>query len=277
MDLLKADIARVRRRVWTHYRAQGRHELPWRHTNDPYKILVSEVMLQQTQVSRVVQKYHAFIRCFPTIHALSETSLSEVLTLWQGLGYNRRAKMLHEAARMITTQHNGSMPHSFTVLRTLPGVGVYTAGAVCAFAYNQHVPMVETNIRTVLMHHLLPGQTNVADEVLLQIAAVLCPRGRAREWYWALMDYGAHLKEQGIRLNYASKHYSKQSIFEGSDRQLRGAIVRVLAGGSSVNKGTLVRRVQSDIKNAAPERVRAQLARLTQEGLVTKVGGRYMT
>ncbi len=274
MDVSKAAVAHVRRIVWRHYRTHGRHDLPWRQTTDPYKILVSEVMLQQTQVARVVPKYEAFVARFPTVQALAAAPLREVLVLWSGLGYNRRARMLHEAAKWVCA-HGGAFPRTQAALQQLPGVGHYTAGAVCAFAYNQCVPLVETNIRTVCMHHLLPGRDKVPDAEILQLTKVLCPRGRAREWYWALMDYGAHLKEQGVRLNAKSKHYTKQSRFAGSDRQLRGAIVRVLTAHDIMTQKALVQAVQADTQNAAPERIRAQLERLVAEGMVMYDGRRY--
>jgi len=274
MEFSQADIVRLRRIVWRYYKVHGRHDLPWRRTENPYDILVSEVMLQQTQVGRVVPKYVAFLKHFPTINALALAPLREVLVQWQGLGYNRRAKMLHEASCAVVEQYAGKMPDAFDELCKLPGVGAYTAGAVCAFAHNRCVSMVETNIRTVLFHHLLHEHDGVADSNLLQITNLLCPRGRAREWYWALMDYGAHLKGQGVRVNYKSKHYAKQSKFEGSDRQLRGAIVRVCSTEQSITVHTLVRRLQADLTNAAPERIRAQLDRLVREGFLTRDGSR---
>jgi len=265
----KKKITSVRRRVWNHYRAHGRHDLPWRTTKNPYRILVSEIMLQQTQVSRVIPKYKEFIQQFPTVKALANATSREVLTLWQGLGYNRRALALHRAARIVHDKHNGRMPRTYEALLALPGIGPYTAGAVCAFAYNKAVPLVETNVRTVLFHHVLSNRAKVSDSEMLSMSKQLMDTKRPREWYWALMDYGAYLKAEGVRTNHRSKHYTKQSKFAGSDREVRGALVRTLTNGSHTQ-----RQLQAKVK-AAPERIRTQLARLHQEGLVQRNRGRW--
>lgn len=255
------------RAVWGYYRAHGRHTLPWRHTRSPYRILVSEVMLQQTQVARVLPKYTAFIRAFPTVQALARASLRDVLTLWQGLGYNRRAKALHDAARIICGRHKGRVPHTEAGLVALPGIGTYTARAVCAFAYNAPVVLMETNIRTVLLNAFYATRQSVPDSELMVTAERLLAVRRPREWHWALMDYGAHLKERGVRNNSASKHYTKQSRFKGSDREVRGALVRHL---------TLHRHATTHALAAAlpfPRvRITAQLNALTRDGLVQKRG-----
>lgn len=225
----------LRKTVWAHYRTQGRHDLPWRHVRDPYRILVSEVMLQQTQVARVVPYYRAFLKRFPSVRALAQAPLSDVLIAWQGLGYNRRAKALHDAARSIVAS-GGRFPRTVAELVRLPGIGPYTASAICVFAYDEPLPLVETNIRTVLFHTVLAGRVGVPDSEVLQLTVVLMDRKRPREWHWALMDYGSHLKAQGVRVNALSKHYVKQSKFEGSDRQARGAILRLLASGPALIK-----------------------------------------
>lgn len=249
--------------VWEHYRKYGRHDLPWRKTRDPYRILVSEVMLQQTQVPRVISKYREFLEKFPTLPALARSSLRDVLVVWQGLGYNRRAKMLHAAAIKVCEEYGGVLPCSEEELMRLPGVGYYTARAVCAFAFDKEGGMVETNIRTVLFHHLVPDRTDVSDNELLELSAELCPQGCAREWYAALMDYGAHLKERGVRLNARSKHYAKQSRFEDSDRQIRGAIVRLLTQTHAESERGILAHIEADA-----ERVRVQLLSLVNEGMV---------
>jgi len=215
-----------RRLVWAHYKKLGRHELPWRKTRDPYKILVSEVMLQQTQVERVEPYYREFVKKFPTARRLAEAALSEVLRAWQGLGYNRRAKMLHEAAKGIA---ESGMPRSAAELEKLPGVGPYTAAAVAAFAWDEHGLVLETNIRTAITHHFFPGETKVSDKEVGKVLRKIAPKGSAREWYYALMDYGSFLKRTGVRINARSAHYSKQSKFAGSNRQARGAILKELA------------------------------------------------
>lgn len=260
-----AAVARMRRGVWRHYRTHGRHDLPWRKTRDPYRILVSEVMLQQTQVARVIPKYEAFLQKFPTIHALAAAPLRDVLTLWQGLGYNRRAKALHDAARAIVEQHRGRMPRTETELCALPGIGRYTARAVLVFAYNEPVALLETNIRTVLFAELLHNRTHVPDSELWVRAHEALDTKRPRAWQWALMDYGAHLKARGVRLNHASKHYVKQSAFKGSDREVRGALVRYLTQKK--------RATVSVLAHALPfprTRITRQLSTLARDGLVHK-------
>ena len=214
-----------------------RDHLPWRKTKDPYKILVSEMMLQQTQVERVVPFYNRFIKKYPTARALARAKLGDVLTAWNGLGYNRRAKFLHEATKIVSdkyNKHDKQFPDTVEEIEALPGVGHYTARAVAAFAFNKPEVFIETNIRTVLIHSFqglsLAKNGQVEDKTLLPLVAETLKRSKMqpRDFYAAMMDYGAHLKKQGVRLNNKSRHYAKQSKFEGSVRQLRGAILREL-------------------------------------------------
>ncbi|OGG48846.1 hypothetical protein A2678_00500 [Candidatus Kaiserbacteria bacterium RIFCSPHIGHO2_01_FULL_53_31] len=216
--------------IWAHCRKHGRHDLPWRQTHDLYRILVSEVMLQQTQVERVIPFYKAFIKKFPTARRLAQASLSDVLKAWQGLGYNRRAKLLREATQqLVHTTLSGTRLNLIKKLEELSGVGPYTARAVAAFAFNQDVIFIETNIRTVITHHFFQKRRKVSDKEIEKILTAVLPKGKSREWYSALMDYGAYLKRSGIKLNTKSKHYAKQSAFAGSSREARGAILRVLS------------------------------------------------
>jgi A/G-specific adenine glycosylase len=224
-------------------------------------------MLQQTQVQRVIPKYAAFIKAFPTVRALAQAPLRDVLTLWQGLGYNRRAKALHDAARCIVQEYGGRVPHTEDELVALPGVGTYTARAILAFAHNVPVALIETNIRTVLFGELLHNRTNVPDSELWVLAEELIDKKRPREWQWALMDYGAHLKVRGVRLNNASKHYTKQSAFKGSDREVRGAVIRHLTAHPRASTKQVVTAVRFPAA-----RVSRQLTVLSREGLVRKRG-----
>ncbi|MCA9327572.1 A/G-specific adenine glycosylase [Candidatus Saccharibacteria bacterium] len=217
--------------IWEYYRGNGRHDLPWRlaepdGTFDPYKILVSELMLQQTQVSRVIPKFDAFIAQFPTAEALAGASLGDVLRAWQGLGYNRRAKFLWESAKQISA--SGQFPNTLESLVALPGVGVNTAGAVLAYAYNEPVVFIETNIRTVYIHHFFSEQDAVSDADIRELVEQTLDAEQPREFYWALMDYGSYLKTQ-TRNNKQSKHYTKQSAFAGSRREIRGLVLRELS------------------------------------------------
>lgn len=251
-----------------YYTKHGRGYLPWRKTKDPYKILVSELMLQQTQVERVIPKYTAFIQTFPTAKKLAGAKLSEVLKLWQGLGYNRRAKFLHEASKIIVTQ---GFPKTVAEMEKLPGVGPYTARAIFAFAHNSSEVFVETNIRTVFFHHLASRTVldgSISDKELLPIVREALERSNMtpRDFYAALMDYGSFLKRSGVKLNSKSKHYAKQSKFEGSTRQLRGAIVRALL----IKPQTLLQITKNLSRNRGEvERV---LAHLERERIITRVG-----
>ena len=267
---MRPQTANLKTLIWElrhHYFEEGRAHLPWRATRDPYKILVSEVMLQQTQVERVVPYYKKFIRTYPSARVLARVSLANVLHTWQGLGYNRRAKYLHATAKIIATKKTTELTTPF--LETLPGVGHYTARAVSAFAFNTPEIFVETNIRTVFFHHV-PSKRKRSDKQLLPLVErALKESGlEPREFYTALMDYGAHLKKKGITLNKHSSHYVKQSKFEGSARQLRGAILRELLLHQAT-LSTLVHRIPRNQQEVAHE-----LTRLAAEGLV-KLQGHY--
>ena len=224
--------------VKEYYRRHGRLSLPWRllpadrqGQRNPYRILVSEIMLQQTQVDRVILKYRSFIKKFPTVKTLADATLAEVLKEWQGLGYNRRAKMLHDTARMIVSAYSGRFPKTREMLQALPGVGQYTSGAIMAFAYNEAVPIIETNIRTAYLHHFFGVRKNVRDVDIYRYIDRTIDRKNPRTWYAALMDYGSYLKQALGNQNRRSRHYTKQTRFKGSDREVRGAIVRMLTNG----------------------------------------------
>lgn len=252
--------------VQTFYQEHGRHTLPWRKTKNPYRILVSEIMLQQTQVDRVLPKYRAFLKQFPTVQKLSEASLSEVLIAWQGLGYNRRAKMLHQCAQRVVLEHKGRFPRNFEALKALPGIGPYTAGAVCAFAYNTAVPLIETNVRTVFIHHFFHDDFEVPDTEILRLIAVTIDQTHPRQWYWALMDYGSYLKKTVGNKNTQSKHYTKQSKFQGSDRQIRGALLRLLASKQECSRVKIL-KILSQFEDI---RVDTQLEKLRHEKLIVQ-------
>src|SRR3989344_732174 len=257
----------------------ARPHLPWRNlpagkagTKDPYKILVSEIMLQQTQVERVIPFYNRFIKKYPTARALSRASLRDVLKMWHGLGYNRRAKFLHQAAKQLVKPY---FPKTAEEIEKLPGVGHYTARAIAAFAFNKPEVFIETNIRTVLLHRFYSSvlqKTAIADEELLPLVAETLKRSKMepRDFYAAMMDYGAHLKKQGVKLNSRSKHYTKQSKFEGSARQLRGAILRELLMHQAT-LSMLLHRIPRNQQDVAHE-----LTRLVAEGLI-KLHGRFFS
>ena len=218
------------RRVLLHHEKYGRHDLVWRKNITPYKILVSEVMLQQTQVARVVPKFEAWMKAYPTLEALSKASFKDILVLWQGLGYQRRAKALYAIAGV-----SKKLPRSFDELCKLPGIGTYTASAICAFAYDEFThPVLETNVRTVLIEEYHQGKISIHDGVLYDDLARLVSSKQvekvgARTWYYALMDYGAHLKVSRISHNEKSAHYAKQSVYKGSVRELRAKTLFAVA------------------------------------------------
>lgn len=185
------------RTIKSFYKKEGRHDLPWRQTTDPYKILVSEIMLQQTQVSRVLEKYKQFLKAFPTAKILAQAPQAEVVKLWSGLGYNRRARFLHQCAKEITVLKQ--FPKTVEDLEKLPGIGHYTARAVATFAFNQPHVFIETNIRTVFVYHFFPKKKAVSDTDILKLVEHTLDTKNPRQWYWALMDYGSYLKSQGIK------------------------------------------------------------------------------
>lgn len=257
--------------VWNYYRAAGRHTLPWRQTHNPYQILVSELMLQQTQVVRVVQKYEAFIKKWPTVQSLAKASLGEVLLAWQGLGYNRRAKFLYMCAKAIVHEYGGVFPTDKRTLETLPGIGPYTAGAICTFAYNQPVVLIETNVRRVFLHHFFTHEHSVSDTAIFPMIERTLPVDNSREWYAALMDYGAHLKNTIPNPNVRSKAYVKQSKFEGSDRQIRGAILKLFVDHNRLTQ----KKVNGLLPDFAVQRVADQLTKLHVEGFLVKQNQTY--
>jgi A/G-specific adenine glycosylase len=226
-------------------------------------------MLQQTQVDRVRPYYERFLERFPNVEALAAAPLGDVLALWQGLGYNRRARMLHEAAKALVQNHKGIVPKDIRELEALPGIGAYTARAVAAFAHNEDVVFVETNLRTAVMHEFFGTREKVSDAEIIEILAKALPKGESRKWYAALMDYGAHLKRSGVRINAKSKGYTKQKAFKGSAREVRGAILKALIRGKRTRAA-----IEGIMGDDRKEEVRTQLARLAGEGLLTIHGTR---
>lgn len=248
--------------VWQEGRRLFR-PMPWRENPDPYWVLVSEIMLQQTQVDRVVPKFQAFLAQFPTPHVLAAASLGEVLTAWSGLGYNRRAKFLHQAAQKICTEFKGRVPDDFEALVSLPGIGPNTAGAILAYSSNRPVVFVETNIRTVYFHHFFAGRQAVTDKEVMALVQETLDYEHPREWYWALMDYGAFLKKQGLGALDVSATYRKQSPLKGSVREVRGIIIRELTQGP-LSRHDLINQLPTD------SRATQALAALIAEGMVSE-------
>jgi A/G-specific adenine glycosylase len=272
-----------RKIVWEYYTAHGRHELPWRLNLDPYAIVVSEVMLQQTQVERGIPKFAAWLQEFPDWAALVEAPLPKVLQQWQGLGYNRRALNLQRCAETVVKEYGGELPRDEASLLDLPGIGPYTAGAIRAFAFNEPVVMIETNIRGVFLHHFWPSNNNsekrairrslgegglgIDDKELLPLIEKTLDRKNPREWYWALMDYGAYLKKTVDNPVRRSRQYVRQSRFVGSNRQVRGAIVRLLITAPLLTEQSLTAALHKE--GIAAARIVPALKELEREGFVS--------
>ncbi len=250
------------------YASCGR-DLPWRRTADPYHILVSEFMLQQTRVERVLTKYPEFLGCFPDIEALARAPRHEVLRAWQGLGYNRRALALHETARRVRDEYQGSIPLDRTILDPFPGIGSATAGAIVVFSTNRPEIFIETNIRRVFIHLFFPDAEKVQDREIEPILEKTLMKKRPREFYYAMMDYGSLLKKGAGNPNTRSASYSRQSPFEGSDRQVRGIILRHLLSGGGAREEELRGLVPVE-----PGRLERILKGLERDGFIERAGGR---
>ena len=220
-------------------------DLPWRNLDDPYAVLVSEIMLQQTQVARVGRFWERFMALFPTIDALASADTSDVLAQWQGLGYNRRALALKRTADLCAAERGGRLPSTAEELVQLPGIGPATAAGVVAFAFDRPSLYLETNVRTVFLHELFPGREGVRDRELAPLVADTCPEEGARAWYYALLDYGAHLKTQVANPSRRSAHHTRQSAFEGSRRQKRAELVRIVLAAPGIAAPELAGRLDA--------------------------------
>jgi len=265
-SLTPSQIAAFQKRILDYYRRHGR-SLPWRKTRNPYHILVSEIMLQQTQVDRVISKYNQFIGLFPDVACLARAPLQKVLTVWSGLGYNRRAIALKKCAEKLDSSHQGKVPRTHEALLQLPGIGPYTASAICVFAYNLPLVFIETNIRTVYIHFFFAGQARVSDAHILPLLEKTLYKKNPRTWYNALMDYGVLLKQQFENPARRSAHYTRQSPFKGSDREIRGMLLRALLRFAPCSETKLIRAVGKD-----PARVKALVQSLVLEGFMIKRG-----
>ena len=254
-------------------------DLPWRNIDDAYGVLVSEVMLQQTQVGRVMRYWPRWMELFPTIDALAAADTALVLEMWQGLGYNRRALALKRACETCARDNAGELPRSREALLSLPGIGPATAAGIIAFAFDEPAVYLETNVRSVFLHELFPDQEGVSDRELEPYVADTCPRVGARSWYYALLDYGAHLKKQTANPSRRSKHYARQGSFPGSRREKRSFVLKqVLAAPDGVSLAELRRELDAFEQEAGRPLVDEQLfdaivAELAAEGFFTQSGG----
>ncbi|MES2216614.1 MAG: A/G-specific adenine glycosylase [Patescibacteria group bacterium] len=274
--------AQFRKTIWSYYNENGR-SMPWRDKPTPYYVVVSEIMLQQTQVTRVVGKFELWIEKFPNWKALARASVREVLAEWSGLGYNRRALYLKRIAEVITENGKlaGTLPQTQEELISLPGIGSNTAGSILAFAFNQPTIFIETNIRSVYIHFFFPeiekregrkACKKISDDQLLSIIKKTVDQKNPREWYWALMDYGSYLKSTLPNPSRRSAHHIKQKPFKGSNREMRSQILQAIMKSPSTYE-TLVERLESNKdgpKNAGA--ILRNINDLKKEGFIVERG-----
>ncbi len=263
-------IKEFQQMVLSHYDLYGRN-LEWRNTTNPYHILVSEIMLQQTQVERVSKKFPEFICAFPDFSSLATATLANVLAVWQGLGYNRRAIALQKCAILVMNEYYGMLPADVDTLATFPGIGRATASSIAAFTFNQPVVFIETNIRRVFIHFFFHEAVNVSDADILPLVKKALFYENPRVWYWALMDLGSALKKTVPNPNRRSKHYTKQAPFEGSDRKIRGTLLKILLKNQFLEEEVIIKCVEED-----PIRVRRVLGTLESEGFIEPRGNGFV-
>jgi len=259
----QATIKKFQGFVNRYYQSYGRHDLPWRGKYEPYQVLVSELMLQQTQVDRVVPKFSSFMERFSTLESLASAPVADVVRQWQGLGYNRRGLLLQRASQVILKDFQGIVPSETSQLLALPGIGPYTAAAVQAFAFNLPAVVIETNIRTVYISHFFHESYNIEDSELVPMIQKSIDLSSPRLWYSALMDYGTYLKSVLPNPSRKSKTYAKQSRFVGSNRQVRGAILTRLASSVKMSEVELIESLSFTY-----ERLKPALAQLLKEGFI---------
>jgi A/G-specific adenine glycosylase len=276
------------------YAEQGR-DLPWRHTRDPYAILVSEIMLQQTQVDRVLPKYEVFLRQYPTFAALAAAPTAEVIRAWQGLGYNLRAIRLQRIARQVVDHYGGRLPDTVEQLQALQGIGPYTAAAVACFAFGRAEPVLDTNVRRVLGRIMLgpEGPKTATPAVLWDLARRALPVEQAYDWNQALMDLGARICVESqprcllcpasrycaaagrvgpaLRERQASYNVRKEAPFAGSARYYRGRIVerlRALGPAETIDLEALGPTIKPDYAEEDLAWLRALVEGLQRDGLL---------
>jgi len=246
-----------------HYRS-----MPWREDTREYYVFISEVMLQQTQVVRVLEKFREFVLKFPDFESLANASNKEVLAIWSGLGYNRRAIYLRDAAKKVWEEWDGKLRQNEEELISLPGIGSSTARAILTYVFNQRVPFIETNVRTVYIKHFFDDAGEVSDSDIMDLLEQTVDGENSREFFWALMDYGTHLKKLHGNISRKSKHYSKQSKFEGSLRQVRANIIKILV---HLDEGVVLSREDLyDLVAVHDGRFENALESLIREGMVVE-------
>jgi A/G-specific adenine glycosylase len=262
-------ISEFKEVIYSHYEERGR-TFPWRTDSRPWGVMVSEFMLQQTQTERVIPYWERWMRLWPTPRDLAKVSLEEALREWSGLGYNRRGRFLIECARLITKKYDGKVPEIPALLRPLPGIGAYTAGAIACFGYNYPSVFIETNIRASVLHFFFQDQREIEDREIVPILKEALDQTNPRRWYWALMDYGAALKKVTVNPGRRSAHYTKQSPFNGSLRQIRGRIIKTLVAQGPTTADELLK--QTGINS---EELYRALKNLEKDSMVAEEAGMY--
>ena len=266
VNLSPAAIRSFRQKIYRYYHKHGR-TLAWRKTRNAYHILVSEIMLQQTQVERVLQKYPQFITAFPDFKTLAKAPLRKILQVWQGMGYNRRALFLKKIAEVVVEKFNGRLPRTIEELMTLPGIGKNTAASILAFAFNKQAAFIETNIRSVFIHCFFQDRDDVNDREILPLVEKTLDSKNPRDWYNALMDYGVMLKKTYANPSRKSVHHQRQGKFEGSNRQVRGMIIKAITGNPLITESALMQQI-----DAPAQKVKDNLAQLQRECFIKRTG-----
>ena len=249
--------------IYDYYR-NHRRKFPFREKITPYNVLISEIMLQQTQTGRVSEKFIKFIEKFPDFLSLSLASLEEVLIEWKGLGYNRRAIALKRIAETIIKDFNGELPDSLETLKSFPQIGHNTASSILTFAFNKPMAFIETNIRRVYIYFYFSNKSKVNDKDIMTIVKKTIDNNNPREWYYALMDYGVMLKKVHPELNKKSAHYRKQTPFDGSTRQVRGELLKLLIKERTMK----ITKIQEQSKINDMKRIKNILEQLKKEGFI---------
>ncbi|MFW9989507.1 MAG: A/G-specific adenine glycosylase [Candidatus Odinarchaeota archaeon] len=261
---LTLEIIELFKKIIYDYYRNHKRKFPFRERITPYNVLVSEIMLQQTQTERVAEKFLKFIEKFPDFLTLSSASLEEVLGIWKGLGYNRRAIALKKIAEIIINDFNGRLPNSLEILKSFPQIGHNTASSILTFAFNKPVFFIETNIRRVYIYFFFPDKIKIEDKDIMTIVKKTIDNNNPREWYYALMDYGVMLKKNHPELNKRSAHYKKQAPFKGSTRQVRGKLLKLL-----IKEGQMeITKIQEHSKLRYDKRIEKILNQLKQEGFI---------
>ncbi|MFX0022867.1 MAG: A/G-specific adenine glycosylase [Candidatus Hermodarchaeota archaeon] len=261
---LSSEVIKLFQKFIYEFYKNHKRKFPFRENNTPYNVLVSEIMLQQTQTGQVSEKFLKFTNHFPSFSSLSNASVEDILKEWKGLGYNRRAIALKKIADTVIKDFNGKLPESIDILKSFPQIGYNTASSIITFAFNKPTAFIETNIRRVYIYFFFPNRNRIDDKEILPIVKKTVDISNAREWYYALMDYGVMLKKTHPELNKKSTHYRKQAPFKGSKREIRGKILDIL-----IKQGkTDLKNIQTQFGSMDNKRIMEILNQLKKEGFL---------